>query len=382
MKVVFISNYFNHHQKTFCEELFRKLGHDFWFVSTSAISEKRKKLGYKEEVPRYVLPVWNDPQNQAVALELINNADVVIAGAASDRMLTERNRTGKLVIRYSERPFKKEPSFLRKLYHAVRFRKRDRGNRNVYLLCASAYAAADFASVGMYSGRMYKWGYFPVVKEYNMERLLVEKRQNTLLWCGRFIDWKHPDDAIRLAGRLKESGCDFQLNMIGTGDMEEELMCLAKTYDVTDVVHFLGSMPPDQVRTHMEEAGIYLFTSDRQEGWGAVLNEAMSSGCAVVASHAAGSTPFLLRHNQNGLMYRSGDSDELYAMVKQLLENPEKQRTLGQAAYQTVTNEWNAGIAAQRFLNIAQHILSGNNPRTIYDTGPCSEAPLIINDWT
>ena len=33
----------------------------------------------------------------------------------------------------------------------------------------------------------------------------------------------------------------------------------------------------------MEQADIYLFTSDRNEGWGAVANEAMNSACAMVA---------------------------------------------------------------------------------------------------
>ena len=34
----------------------------------------------------------------------------------------------------------------------------------------------------------------------------------------------------------------------------------------------------------MEKADIFLFTSDRREGWGAVANEAMNSACALVVS--------------------------------------------------------------------------------------------------
>lgn len=51
-------------------------------------------------------------------------------------------------------------------------------------------------------------------------------------------------------------------------------------------------MKASEVRSYMEKADIYLFTSDFNEGWGAVLNESMNSGCAVVASHAIGSVPF------------------------------------------------------------------------------------------
>ena len=61
----------------------------------------------------------------------------------------------------------------------------------------------------------------------------------------------------------------------------------------------------------MEKSSIYLFTSNFDEGWGAVLNESMNSACAVISSHAAGATPFLISHNINGLLYTSGDVDEL-----------------------------------------------------------------------
>ncbi len=38
-------------------------------------------------------------------------------------------------------------------------------NKNVYMLCASAYTSADFSLVGAYRNKSYKWGYFPEVKE-------------------------------------------------------------------------------------------------------------------------------------------------------------------------------------------------------------------------
>ena len=46
---------------------------------------------------------------------------------------------------------------------------------------------------------------------------------------------------------------------------------------------------------YMESSHIFLlFTSDRNEG--AALNESMNSGCAVVASDAIGSVPYLMRY--------------------------------------------------------------------------------------
>ena len=382
MKIVFVSNYFNHHQKPFCDEMFQRHGSDFFFISTNVMREERKKLGYAQGGhPDYVVLSYESEALKKKAIDLINEADVVITGSAPDEMLTERIRNNKLVFRYSERPFKKEVSLLKRIYHAFNFRKRDLFKKNIYMLCAGAYTPNDYSGVGMYKNRTYKWGYFPEVKEYDESTLFSQKKFNTIMWCGRFIDWKHPDDAVILAKKLKDSGCDFHLNMVGTGVMEDELKKLAENYELTDCVHFLGSMPPEKVRTYMEEAGIYLFTSDRQEGWGAVLNESMNSGCAVVASHAIGSVPFLMKDGENGLVYRSGDVAMLTDKVRDLLDHPEKQNALGRRAYETMVTTWNAEVAAQRLVNLAEHILAGEKSPDLYEDGPCSKAKLLGDDW-
>lgn len=382
MKVVFVSNYFNHHQKPFCDEMYQRLGTDFSFISTSVMREERKKLGYTQDnFPDYVCLAYENKQQWDDAVALINDVEVVIAGSAPHEILKERIRSGKLLLRYSERLYKKKCSFLRKIYHAMRFRFHDYGNKNIYMLCASAYTARDYVDLGLYKKRTYKWGYFPEVKEYDIDVLMSQKKRNTFMWCGRFIDWKHPDDAVMIAHKLKEEGYDFQLNFVGTGIMEEELHQLVENYRLTDCVHFLGSMPPEQVRGHMEEAGIYLFTSDQQEGWGAVLNESMNSGCAVVASHAIGSVPFLIQDGINGLVYPSGNIDALFEKVKYLLAQQEEQERLGRAAYQTIVTEWNAETAADRLMQLLVNILTGEEYPDLYNDGPCSKAKVIQDKY-
>jgi len=383
MKVVFVSNYFNHHQKPFCEEMYRRLGGDFAFISTSVMSEERKELGYSsDDQPEYVHLAYEGEQQKRNAAALINTADVVIAGSAPNDMFYERIRTGKLLLRYAERPFKRKASLFRRAYHFIRHHQMDLWKKNIYMLCAGGYVAKDYASIGMYQGRTYKWGYFPVVKKYDMDELFLRKRRNVLMWCGRFIDWKHPDDAILLAKRLKEQGYDFHLNIVGTGDMEEKLHKLVRQFDLTGQVQFLGSMAPDRVRTHMEEAGIYLLTSDRQEGWGAVLNEAMSSGCAVVASDSAGAVPYLICDGENGAVYPSGNQGVMFEKVKYLLDHPEDQKSMGQEAYQTMEETWNANTAAERVLRLAEKLLAGEKKPGLFEEGPCSMAPTRVKKWS
>ena len=142
----------------------------------------------------------------------------------------------------------------------------------------------------------------------------------------------------------------------------------------------LDAMPPEEIRTYMEKAGIYLFTSDFKEGWGAVLNESMNSGCAVVASHAIGAVPYLLKNGKNGYIYKNGDSDALFNKVKYLLDNPDRQKELGLQAYHTIVELWNPETAAERFILFSQNILKKGRC-DLFNDGPCSKAPIIKNKW-
>lgn len=374
MKLVFVSNYFNHHQRPFCDEMFNILGDNFIFISTEKMSEERKKLGYSDKnTPAYVIDITGDEKKRDVAQSLINNADVVIAGSASSKLIRKRIAFGKIVLHYAERPFKIKPSFFRRMYHYVRFRFTDGLKKNVFMLCTGGFAALDYRNLGIYNDRMYKWGYFPAAIKYDVDELINNKTHNSILWCGRFIDWKHPDDAVRLAVRLKASGYDFHLTMVGSGYMEKELKEMAEANDVSDTVTFTGSMPPNMVRRKMEESSIFLQTSDRQEGWGAVLNEAMNSGCAVVASNEIGSASYLVRHKENALLYESGNIDSLTAQVEYLLRNSAEQRRIGAAAYNTITELWNARIAAERLMILIEKLQSCG-ACDVFPDGPCSRA--------
>ena len=252
------------------------------------------------------------------------------------------------------------------------------------MLCASAYTSADYNKLFAYKNKCYKWGYFPPFIHQDLDELFRLKNSSdskvSLLWAGRLIDWKHPELAVYVAAELKKLGYEFELNIIGSGELENELAQMIENNRLGDAVHMLGSTPPENVRKYMEYSDIFLFTSDFNEGWGAVLNEAMNSGCAVVACHAIGSVPFLIKDGQNGLIYRNGDKRQLFSAVRYLMDQPEFRKSLGVNAYNTLAALWNADEAAVRFLQLSKSLLTNGTP-PIFDDGPCSAAPIISNHW-
>lgn len=383
MKIAFLTNYYNHHQKYLSDELYKATKEKYTFIETSTISKERIKLGWgKDKIPNYVIKNFINDESYKNCMDKIHDVDVAIIGSAPYELIKERLKKNFLTFIYSERIYKhgfKYFKFPKRLFNM--YMKYGR-YKSLYMLCASAFTAADYAKTATFIGKTYKWGYFPECKYYdNIDEIIECKDPVTILWCGRMMKLKHPDDVLIIAKKLKRDGYRFNLRMIGIGEMEESLKEYVKDNNLQNVVEFLGSMSPNQVRKQMEEAGIYLFTSDKREGWGAVLNESMNSGCAVVASHSIGSVPFLVKDGENALVYESENIEMLYKKVKYLLDNPEVQQRLGKKAYFTIIEEWNAEEAAKRFINLSSHIIAGEEAPDLYESGPCSKAEIIKDNW-
>ena len=376
----------NHHQLPLSLELAEHAGVEYTFVSMEEVPQSRLALGYEDMDKKYpvVLRAYASSKEHHQAKVLLDESDVVILGSAPVSFLTRRLRQGKLTFQYSERFFKRADGGLkqhirnrvRAWKHFVRFQ-----GQPLYFLCSSAYTAADVLRYADYTGKMFRWGYFPqTVRWPSTESLMAVKEPAVLLWVGRLLDWKHPEHAVEVARRLQMEKIPFRLEIIGTGPEQETLLRQVGQGGVGKQICFRGAIPASEVRTHMNKAAVFLFTSDRQEGWGAVLNEAMNSGCAVVANHEAGASPYLIRDGINGLLYENRNVDALYRSVKGLLLEPERAVQMGRKAYLTITQTWNAQVAAQRFVALAQALQAGDPP-PFYQEGPCSPAPILSDNW-
>lgn len=379
MKIIFVSNVLNHHQKPISEALYKVTNGEYRFVATAELTEERKALGFERMHPNYLLEYSAD--NAHYINDLIENADLVIIGAAPLCLIKERLKLGKLTFRYSERLFKTKSRYLKWPIHFWRAFQ----TRSCYILCSSAFASKDFMSTGFYKGKCFKWGYFPQVKVHdNLEKLMANKgaqgqNQISIVWAARLLPLKHPEYVIQVAKRLKKQSISFVMHLIGNGQLEEELHknIIADGLEKEVIMH--GAMSPDMVRMYMEQADIFLFTSDRQEGWGAVVNEAMNSACAVVASHAAGSVPFLIAHGENGLIFKSGDVDDLYNKVLFLINNPDRRKDIGLKAYKTMIQTWNAENCVNNLIELVDAIEHSKDCSNI--CGPCSKAPYLKENW-
>ena len=158
--------------------------------------------------------------------------------------------------------------------------------------------------------------------------------------------------------------------------MDDDLKTYAEDNKLMDVVTFHGFLPPNRVRQMMEEAHIYLFTSNNLEGWGAVVNEAMNSGCALVAGSMAGAVPYLIKDGENGYIYNGEKLDSFLKKAEALVKHPSRQQKFGNNAYDTIIKQWNSEVAARRLIDFCNAIIKDKDYIAPAD-GPMSLAPVI-----
>lgn len=383
MKLTFVSNYINHHQIPFSEACYGELREDYCFIQTEPMEEERIKMGWNAETAAipYVRCMYEE---EAHCREIIANSDVAIFGWTRENeiienLIKQRIDVGKPTLRVSERLYREgqwkaiSPKGLIKKYKDhTRYR-----NKNVCLLCSGAYVASDFHIVRAYPNKMLRFGYFPETIRYTEEQLGEMKAQDGrlhIVWAGRFMPLKHPEFVTALARDLKMQNAAFHIHMVGGGELEQAVKEQIKTDELQDVITLYGFRKPEEVRRIMEKCHIHLFTSNHLEGWGAVLNEAMNSGCAVIANVEAGGAPFLIQNGKNGLIY-DGTYGDFAAKVRKLLEDKQEIKRLGKEAYKTIAQSWNAGHAAKELLRFCDDMQRG---RIIpAEEGPLSPAPVV-----
>lgn len=364
MTVVFISNYMNHHQRPFVECLAQN-GCDITFVAMSQMSQERAILGYSSELEfGRVIQFSKDTAREIYDLTMA--ADAVIFGSKPKNLFQKRVRSGKLTFNFSERLFKRSALMVCSPAHQIRLRKKNLFDRTnaPYLLSVGDYSARDYRSLGYPKDRILKWGYFPPLSGTPPRELMENKQENTIVWVARFIKWKHPEHVAELGRYLQKHNVPFRIKMIGIGELLGPTMEMIDAYGLSEHIEVVGALPPEQVRREFEKAQIALLTSDRNEGWGAVVNEAMNSGCAFVGNRSIGAITYLVNDGENGMTYRT--KKEMFRKIKQLLQNPENTQEMGRNAYHTIEDTWNYQIAAKRFMEFVQ------DQTVRYTSGPMS----------
>jgi glycosyltransferase involved in cell wall biosynthesis len=150
----------------------------------------------------------------------------------------------------------------------------------------------------------------------------------TVATVGRLVVWKHVDGIIRAVRDVPATN----LLVIGDGPERQNLQRLVAELGMESRVTFTGQVSRSEVTRLTRQCDLFVLNSS-YEGQPHVVLEAMASGLPVVAT-AAGGTVEVIRHAENGMLIRAGET-ELREAMTQVLNDRHLWRRLSENGRQT-----------------------------------------------
>ncbi|MFH1537886.1 MAG: glycosyltransferase [bacterium] len=149
----------------------------------------------------------------------------------------------------------------------------------------------------------------------------------SILYAGRLIAPKGVNHTIDALVEVKKRHKNTRLVIVGEGPAKGDLKAQVKRLNLEHDVKFTGYIPygPDLIEEY-RRADCFVLASF-SEGFPKVLLEAMSQGIPIVTT-AVGGIPFLIKHEENGLLVPPKDPDALADAVCKIIEEPETRRRL------------------------------------------------------
>lgn len=121
-------------------------------------------------------------------------------------------------------------------------------------------------------------------------RIQPVKQKFTIINVGRLSAEKRHDRLLEAAALLCKKGLDFELWLLGTGALEQELKKMATELGLHDRVQFLGFQ--SNPYPYLKCSDLFLLTSD-SEGLPTVICEALCLGLPVVSTRITGAEELL-----------------------------------------------------------------------------------------
>jgi colanic acid/amylovoran biosynthesis glycosyltransferase len=190
----------------------------------------------------------------------------------------------------------------------------------------------------------------PVIVEsprlVSVGRLSAEKGQLLLVDAAHVLDRK---------------GIEFELVLVGDGEMRPAIEALIAKYSLQGKVRLTGSISTEQLREEMLRARALVLPSFA-EGLPMVIMEAMSLRRPVLTTMVAG-IPELVIPGKTGWLFPAGSVDELTAALEDFLSRSvEELRLMGEAAYARALERHSVDVQAAKLADLFALACSGGAP--------------------
>lgn len=150
----------------------------------------------------------------------------------------------------------------------------------------------------------------------------LPEKKKSILAAGRFDDWhcKGFDVLLEAWARIACQYEDWELQIAGTGSKQNIIFIegLIEKYNIKNRVKLLGFCT--NLQDLYKESSIFVLSS-RYEGFGMVLIEAMSQGCACIACDYKGRQAEIITSSEEGIICPVDNVDALSRSIDKMISD-------------------------------------------------------------
>ncbi len=176
------------------------------------------------------------------------------------------------------------------------------------------------------------------------------------LSIGRLIPRKGFQFLIRaLPQVLEKVAHNFEIEIVGDGPYQQELVNLAENLGVVSHIQFSGSVPYSELPQKYRDADLFILPS-LAEGMPLVVLEAMGTGLPIIVSRVQGIDELVV-DGVNGALFDPGNVDGLAHALVKLIDAGEDRIKMGKASTERVKPyDWK--YIAEAYLKLYADILT------------------------
>jgi len=188
------------------------------------------------------------------------------------------------------------------------------------------------------------------------ERSIPGNGQWRLLQAGRLIGKKGLKTTLRAFAKFRKEFPAARLTIAGEGPQLAELQSLARELHLAKAIDFASFVSQEKLRELFYNAHIFLHPSEtgrdgNQEGVPNSMLEAMASGLPVFATRHGG-IPEAVENNVSGILVNERDHGALADGLIEILKSPDRLRTMGCLASESVARNFSQTEQARRLEEI------------------------------
>ena len=180
------------------------------------------------------------------------------------------------------------------------------------ILAMGSLGVEWYRSAGFRPETIFPFAYVASPQALPTRREMSGKGSFAIAFIGQLIARKGVDLLVRALATVRD--LPWRLELAGTGPLEPVLRDMATTAGLSDRITWHGSVPNHSVGELLASCDLLVLPS-RFDGWGVVVNEALSAGTPVVCSDACGAAD-LLAAPAMGCTFRAGSVGALADVIR------------------------------------------------------------------